>query len=256
MLKHRVIPILLFDGTYCVQTTQFKRPARRIGPINQYVNNIAKRNVDELVILDINATLEKRKPHFDKIKEFTLQQFCPVAYGGGIKSLEDIDVLIKYCGVDKVIIRTNFSLIYSAARKFGSQAIVYAMDCYKHHSNGSFFIYEAPRKFIPSKWAKIVQDQGAGELLLTSMSHQGLMRGYSKSLLHDVSRNLTIPVIANGGCGEEKHMVEAINSGASAAASSTMFCLRETTPQDCSRALHAAGYPTRLEPQSASQRPA
>src|SRR5688572_26855901 len=134
MLKHRIIPVILFDGSYCVQTTQFKKPARRIGPIGQYVNNIAKRNVDELIIIDINATREKRRPYFDKIKEFTSNQFCPVTYGGGIRSLEDIDVLIKYCGVDKVAIKTNFALIDSAAKKFGAQAIVYSMDCWKHHS--------------------------------------------------------------------------------------------------------------------------
>lgn len=258
-LKHRIIPIILFDGHYCVQTTQFKQPARRIGPINQYVNNIAKRNVDELIIIDINATKEKRRPYFDKIKEFTANQFCPVTYGGGIKSLEDIDVLIKYCGVDKVAIKTNFALIDNAAKKYGTQAIVYAMDCWKHHSNGSFFIHELPRKFIPGKWAKVIEKCHAGEILLTSMSHQGLMKGYSSHLIWQVANSIGIPVIANGGCGDKNHMIEAIKCGASAAASSTMFCLRETTPIDCARALQEAGLPARVSGTAsaldASQRP-
>lgn len=254
MLKHRIIPIILFDGTYCVQTTQFKQPARRIGPITQYVNNMANRNVDELVIIDINATKEKRRPYFDKIKEFTDNQFCPVAYGGGISSIEDIGRLIKECGVDKIIVKTKFSLINTASRKFGSQAIVYAADVKNNVVDG------IPRRLNIDRWLNIIQLEGAGEILLTDTVANGQMTGYNYKLITETVENLTIPVIANGGCGEPSHMIEAIKCGASAAAASSMFALRSVTPQDCARALQEAGLPARVSgavaPQTASQQPA
>lgn len=248
MLKHRVIPVLLYDGSYCVQTVRYQS-VRRLGPMEQYVNNMADRNIDELVILDITASKESRGPRFSKIKEFTEGQFCPVSYGGGIYSLADVNALIKECGVDKVIIKTASGLISEAAKKFGSQAIVYSMDCYVHHSNGTYFVHGMPKSMGVTEWAKIIEEKGAGEILLTAMYKNGTYDGYNFDLISRVSSAVNIPVIANGGCGSPEDMVKAIQAGASAVAASSMFALRGVTPQDCARAIQAAGLPARVAEQ-------
>lgn len=224
MLKHRIIPILLWDGKQCVQSVKFQRPHRPVGSMMQHIKIMERRNIDELIILDVNATIEKRKPLFDEIKEFTSQLYCPVTYGGGITELKDIELLLK-AGADKVAIKHRYNLINVATEKFGRQCIVKSVD-----SNGLWF--EAV-------------EQGAGEILLTSMDNNGTMKGYDENLLI-FYRHLNIPIIINGGCGNPQHMIEAIQAGASAVAASTMFLFSSTTPRDCAEALHAAGIPVRL----------
>lgn len=233
MLAHRIIPVLLYDGAYCVQTVQFKQPARRLGPMGQYVNNMAQRNVDELMILDICATKTERKPWFNNIKRFVEEQYCPVAYGGGISSLDDIKILVNECGIDKVVIHTMLTLIYSAARKFGSQAVVYALDYNKQIKNVIGL-------------SKIIENDGAGEILLTDVDCQGLMQGYNQRLIREVSSAVKIPIIANGGCMSPFDMELAIKNGASAVAASSMFALRGVTPNDCARHLKNANINARI----------
>lgn len=248
MLKHRVIPVLLFDGSYCVQTVQFKQPARKLGPMEQYVNNMSDRNVDELMILDISAGRMMRGPLFEKIKSFTSAQFCPVSYGGGIGTIDDISRLISDCGIDKVVVRSSRSLVYSAARKFGSQAIVYAIDAqpcaagYDH-----YHVSKWDNIYKPKTIAQSMENEGAGEILLTGIHKQGLMRGYDISIINEISNGINVPLIANGGCGIPEDMVNAIRAGASAVAASSMFCLRGVTPQDCASVLLAAGLPARVD---------
>lgn len=246
MLKHRVIPVLLYDGAFCVNTVQFVQPSRKIGPMEQYVNNMARRDVDELMILDINATRCVRGPLFAKLSLMTQDQYCPVSYGGGISSIDDIKRLINDCGVDKVVIKTHHELIEPAAHKFGSQAICYAMDCIKHHSDGSYYVQWIGREKGIRDWAQEIERRGAGEILLTHMHRQGTFTGYSENLIKLISSEVRIPVVANGGCGGPEDMVKAIKAGAYAVASSSMFALRGVTPQDCARALQAAGLPARV----------
>lgn len=246
MLKHRVIPVLLFDGSFCVHTTKFNR-LRRLGPIEQYTNNMANRDIDELILLDIKATPQGRAPKFDMIKRFTEKLMCPVAYGGGIRDVGDINTLIKNCGVDKVIIKTNYNLIHPASHKYGKQAIVYALDV---HNN---LVAEA------IKWAKLMEAEGCGEMIVTDVNHQGTMQGYNNLLINSVSKELKIPVVANGGCGGIGDMIIALSVGANAVAASSAFTIRGLTPQDASRGLQRAGIPARVSPtasgQEASQRP-
>ena len=243
MLKHRVIPVLLYDGSYCVVTEQFKTPARRVGPITQYVENMANRNIDELILIDIYATKQGRRPDFKRVKEFTNKLMCPVTYGGGIGSIDDISKLIKDCGVDKVAIKTNFNLIKEAANKFGSQAVVYSMDLYPHHSSGEYFVHGMTKAILPAYCAELMRNEGAGELLLTAMHKQGLMQGYS-NVISQI--NVKIPIIANGGCGSIEDMVNALKMGADAVAAGTVFCLRSLTPQEAARGLKEAGLPARV----------
>lgn len=249
MLTKRIVPILLFDGNYCVQTTQFSSH-RRIGPIDQFVNNMANRDVDELCLIDITATKEKRQPNYKKIKSFTEKLFCPVTYGGGVVTQDHVTKLIQECGVDKIAIKTSFSSIYSLAKKFGSQAIVYSCDIYNEKLHG--FPTKVRNRIDVLNWLKLIEKEGAGEILLTDINRQGMEKGYNLKLISKASKALNIPLIANGGAGNEKHFIEAIECGANAVAASTLFALRETTPRDAARAVHAAGYPTRLPPMTAS----
>lgn len=236
MLKHRIIPILLYDGFYCVHTVTHKRPVRRIGPISQYVFNMANRDIDELILIDIEATRQGRMPNFNQIKEFTKELYCPVSYGGGINSIDNASKLIQECGVDKILLKSRYDLTNDMATKFGSQAVVYVLDTWGEVFDG----------LIACAWAKSAQENGAGEIMLTDVQQQGTMSGFNYSLIDKVSSKTTIPVVANGGCGEPKDMVKAIKAGASAVASSSMFALRGVTPQDCARALRAAGLAARV----------
>jgi imidazole glycerol-phosphate synthase subunit HisF len=209
----------------------------------QFIENMERRNVDELIIIDVNATLEKRKPSYADINLFTRNLFCPISYGGGITHLDDIKRLIQDCGIDKVGIKSKFSLIYSAARKFGSQSVIYAADF--NNKNIEYI----PKKLNWKNWLKTIQNEGAGEILLTDMNKNGLSQGYNYKLIKEASKMVSIPIIANGGCGNSIHMVEAIKNGASAVAASTMFLFSDTTPSMCARILNNHGVPVRLDGQ-------
>lgn len=238
MLKHRIIPILLYDGAFCVHTTKHIRPVRRLGPIEQYTNNMANRDIDELILLDIEATRKSRGPNFSKIKKFTEKLMCPVAYGGGVRDIDDIRKLIQYCGVDKVVIKANYQIISHAAQIFGSQSISFALD-----THGSTVVTGIDAVY----WAKKMEELGAGEIIVTDINHQGTMQGYNNLLINSISKNVNIPVVANGGCGSLGDMVIALTAaGADAVAASSIFTLRGLTPQDAAVALHKAGLPVRV----------
>lgn len=244
MLKTRIIPILLYDGEYCVKTTQFNRPVRRLGPIDQYVLNMANRDIDELIILDILATEQRREPDFSQIKKFTEKLHCPVTYGGGVKNIDHIKKLIQECGIDKVVIKTHIGILEEAIKKLGSQSVVCALDCknnispYAHRLN-----------------ARVLEDIGAGELVVTDIDVQGTMNGYNLGLIGEIADNIKLPLIANGGCGSINHMIEAIKAGANAVAASTVFAFTGLTPRMAAEGLHAAGIPVRLDPKDARPRP-
>lgn len=245
MLKKRIIPILLWDGKQAVQTTKFARPYRPVGSMMQHIEVMESRNIDELIMLDIVATTEKRKPLFNEIKEFTSRLFCPVTIGGGISELDDIKRLIQDCGADKVSIKTNFSLINSAAKKFGSQAIIYSMDIYENKLHG---LPSRVRNRVDIKsWAKLIENQGAGEILLTDIDRNGTQLSYNHLLIQDIAKVVTIPIIANGGCHDWLCMKHAFECGASACAASTMFLFTEWTPKSVARKLREQGVSVRLD---------
>lgn len=202
----------------------------------QHIEVMESRDIDELIILDIVATTEKRKPLFNEIKEFTSKLFCPVTIGGGISELDDIKRLIHDCGADKVSIKTNFSLVYSAAKKFGSQAVVYSLDIYDEKIHG--VPSRVASKIWTNKWVKVIENEGAGEILFTDINQNGCQMGYSCGTIKRLSKATTLPIIANGGCGTAEHMKDAFNAGASACAASSMFLFTEWTPRACAKALH------------------
>lgn len=223
MLKKRIIPTLLYDSSLqCVKPISFGRPYRKLGPMSQYIKVMERRNVDEIILLDITATVEGRDPDVRKIKELTSGLYCPITYGGGISTLEHIrDILAN--GADKVAIKTNMSIIGPASQKFGSQAIVAVIDC-----NG----------YIDAvQYAKDFELMGAGEILLTDVNRDGTQNGYNLPLIWEITKAVKIPVIANGGCGNTHHMFQAIKEGASAVAAGSMFLFSDITPKKCADVL-------------------
>ncbi len=188
---------------------------------------------DEIVFLDITASFEKRKIILDVVKNTAEQVFMPLTVGGGIKSLEDIRALLN-AGADKISLNTsaveNPKLIQDAAKQFGSQCIVVAIDA-KRKAN-SWEVYTHGGRTATGKdavkWAKQAQKLGAGEILLTSMDRDGTKNGYDLELTAAITKALTIPVIASGGAGELKHFYDVFTkTGADAALAASIFHYNE-----------------------------
>lgn len=236
MLKTRVIPILLWDGEQAVQTTQFKRPARPVGSMMQHIEVLERRNLDELIILDIEATIQGREPLYKDIQEFTSKIFCPLTVGGGIYKLKHIEKLLN-AGADKVVIRSNSArkdFIRAAVLKFGAQAITIDI--------ASMWLTPQACHSI----AAYLNEIGVGEVMVTSIEKNGLMKGYELSNIKLFSESLVMPVIANGGCARPSDMRDALIAGAHAVAASSMFLFTEYTPDKCKKYLQEQGYPVRL----------
>ncbi len=228
MHRSRIIPTLLIDGDGLVKTQKFKNP-RYIGdPINA-VRIFNNKDVDELVLLDITASIEKREPRFENILEIVSEAFMPIGYGGGIINMSQIERLFKI-GIEKVILNTsafeNESLIGEASRVYGSQSVVVSIDVKKDFF-GNYHIYTAngkvKQKIELIQALKKFQELGAGEIMINSIDREGTMNGYDLKLVNDVCKNLKIPVVASGGAGKIEHFVEAINAGASGVAAGSMF---------------------------------
>lgn len=194
---------------------------------------IERRDVDELIILDIAATPNGRGPRFDEVAELCENLFCPVTVGGGVRNVEDIRRLLA-SGADKVAIKTAAtpSFVAEAAQRFGNQAIVVSID--------------VERGMDAMESARHAEASGAGEILLTSIDRDGMMNGYDLDLIRSVSGAVAIPVIAAGGCGGYGDIAAALNAGAHACAVGAAFQFKEMTPKGASRYLHERGYSVRL----------
>ncbi|MHB0952139.1 MAG: AglZ/HisF2 family acetamidino modification protein [Allorhizobium sp.] len=229
MLTTRVIPSLLLKGSGLVKTTGFKNPVYIGDPINA-IKIFNAKEVDELVVLDITASREGRGPAFDTIRDITNECFMPLSYGGGIRTVEDMRNILK-AGIEKVIINhaalTNPDLIKQAAAEFGSQAVLVSIDVKKSRWGGPQ-VYSSSGAKIPEKdpvrWARMVEELGAGEIYLTSVDCEGTMKGYDLKLIEAVSQAVGIPVIASGGAASVEDFQKAKRQGgASAVAAGAMF---------------------------------
>ena len=251
MLKVRVIPTLLVREVNIVKGPGFDS-WRAVGSPMQAVKVFNRRDVDELVILDINATPREAEP--DCVQIATLAQECsvPLTVGGGVRSV-DCSRKLLHAGADKVAINTHAyvdpSLITDGATCFGSQCIVAAID-YRRRTEGRAECFShcgtVATGLGPVEWAQRLEKLGAGEVLLTSIERDGLMDGYDLETLRAVTAAVSIPVIASGGAGTYEHMRAAIQqAGASAVAASSMFHFTQQTPAEAKRSLSAAGIPVR-----------
>lgn len=229
MLKTRVIPCLLYEKSGLVKTVKFKAP-RYIGdPINA-VRIFNDKEVDELILLDISASLRGAEPNFKMIESVASECFMPLAYGGGISTLEQMRHIFRL-GVEKVILNTaawiNPGLISQASREFGAQAIVVSID-FKRTFFGrhEVFINRGQKKTGTAllDYAKRMELLGAGELMISSIDRDGMMNGYAVDILSEITASVRIPVIASGGAGSLQHMKDVIEKGhVAAVAAGSMF---------------------------------
>ena len=229
----------------------FRRPHRIVGSMMQYIENYEEREIDELIILDVEATREGREPLYEDIKEYTAKLFCPLTVGGGIQQLEHIENLLN-AGADKIAVNTSLyrrpDFIYQAARKYGSQCIVVSINNTlvdgrnRYTDSGGIFVNQATTK----EMCKYAQELGAGEILLTDTIANGRMQGYNNDCIFECSYDLTIPIVCYGGCGEPRHMVDALVAGGAAVAASSMFMFKDTTPKECSRYINKLGFAARV----------
>lgn len=246
MIKKRVVSTLLWDGVSLVKGRSFSA-RRTVGALMQAIRVCERRDVDELVLLDVAATPQGRGPFFEELKEYTGHCFMPMAIGGGVSSCQDIEKLLR-AGADKAVIGSKIfdrDLIKRAAKRFGRQALVAAIDV----GNGKV-ITECGSKIndiSPVDLAKSLAKDGVGEILLTSIDAEGALKGFDCDLIGAVSKAVSIPVVASGGAGTPEHVLEAFRAGADAVAVGAMFLFTEATPISVRRYLHEHGIPVRLE---------
>lgn len=252
MLKTRIIPTLLYKDFGLVKDKGFLSK-RRVGDVLQTVRVYGLREVDELVLLDIAATLSGCGPDFALIDDVADECFMPLTVGGGVKCLDDIRNLLMV-GADKVAINSaaidDLDLISKAADAFGSQCVVVSIDVWQHE-DGRREVYShsgtKPTGHSPVDWARLLEQRGAGEILLTSINRDGMMTGYDIELIRDVSDAVSIPLIASGGAGSYDDLVQAVlGGGASAVAAASMFHFTEQTPLLAKRYMADAGIPVRF----------
>lgn len=228
MKRVRVIPALLIQKGGLVKSVKFKDHKYVGDPINA-VKIFNEKEVDEIVILDISATAEKRGPDIQQIKELASEAFMPMGYGGGITKLEEIKELIT-AGVEKVIINTsafnNPNLISEGAKYTGSQSIVVSIDV-KKNIWGKYKVYvqngTKNTNLDPVLIAKQMENAGAGELLLNAIDRDGTFSGYDTELIKLMSSEINIPLVAIGGGAAVEDFAKAIESGASAVSAGSMF---------------------------------
>jgi cyclase len=206
---------------------------------------------DELVFLDITASLEKRKTLLQLVKEVARVIRIPFTVGGGISELEDISLLLN-SGADKVSLNTsavkNPELITEAAKKFGSQAIVAAIDVKKIENDFKIFIKggKVETSIEAFSWCRTVSELGAGEILLTSMDKDGTKSGYDIEFLSSITKQISIPVIASGGAGNKEHFAEAFNNDVDACLAASLFHYQQLKISELKKYLSEKGIQVRI----------
>ena len=255
MLAKRVIPCLDVDRGRVVKGTNFVN-LRDAGDPVQVAARYEAEGADELVFLDITASAEKRNILLDVVRRTAEQVFIPLTVGGGIRSLEDIRLLLN-AGADKVSLNTAAverpALVQQGARYAGAQCIVVAIDAKRRPSGGGWevFTYGGRKNtgIDAVAWARRMERTGAGELLVTSMDCDGTRAGYDVALLKAIRRAVRVPVIASGGAGKPGHFYEALTAGgADAALAASLFHYRELAIPALKRYLKQKGVPMRTNP--------
>lgn len=251
MLSVRIIPCLDVRDGRVVKGVNFVNLIDAGDPVEQ-AKAYEKQGADELVFLDITASSDNRAIMRDVVERTAGQCFMPLTVGGGLRTLEDIRLMLN-AGADKVSLNTsaisNPDLVSEASAKFGNQCIVVAIDA-KRDGEGRWNVYthggRNRTELDAVEWAKEVEHRGAGEILLTSMDCDGTKDGYDIELTRAVSDAVTIPVIASGGAGTLGHLVDAVKrGGASAVLAASIFHFGTYTIEQAKEAMVAAGLPAR-----------
>lgn len=229
MRRIRIIPVLLIQNGGLVKSIQFQKHTYLGDPINA-VKIFNEKEVDEIIILDISASKERRAPNVRQIAEITGEAFMPLAYGGGISTEEQIKEIL-YEGAEKIVLNTcvfdSPELISRTSQRFGAQSIVVSIDVHKNWL-GQYKVYRdngtKNTGINPIDLAKKVVELGAGEIMLTSIDRDGTFKGYDLDLIKQVSDSVDVPVIACGGASEIADFQQAVSiGGASAVAAGSLF---------------------------------
>jgi cyclase len=251
MLKKRIIPCLDIRDGRTVKGISFKN-IRDAGDPVELAKLYARQGADELIFLDITATIENRQTLITLVERIAAELNIPFTVGGGINSVEDVGSLLK-AGADKITINSAAvrrpELITELAREFGSQCIVVAIDT--NFCDGEWIVYiDGGRLPFPIKtidWARKAEELGAGELLLTSMKNDGTKEGFSIDITELISRAVNIPVIASGGAGKKEHFREVFtNTTCSAALAASIFHYGEIDIRELKEYLKNEGIEIRL----------
>lgn len=229
LMRPRVIPVLLLRNRGLVKTVRFKDPTYLGDPIN-VVKIFNDKEVDELVFLDITATIEGRRPPFDYLREIASECFMPLGYGGGVRTLEDINTILGV-GIEKVSVNShaveNPTFVRQAADQVGSQSVVVSIDVKKNLLGRYQVATQGGRRATPLdpvRFAVQMAEMGAGEILLNSVDRDGTLQGYDIELIKKVAHSVDIPVVACGGAATIDDLAIAVrDGGASAAAAGSMF---------------------------------
>ena len=249
MLKKRIIPTLLLKLTGLYKGKKFSSD-RNVGSLMPSIRTYNMRDVDEIVILDIEATKNKIEPNFALIKEISENCFVPMTVGGGINKYEQVQKLFRN-GADKISINSHLyndlNFISAISDEFGSQSIVASVyvkkirDTWKCFSNNG----TVNTNYEVLQWCKKLEEIGVGEIMLCSIDRDGMMTGYDQELLKHVSENINVPVIISGGASEYNDFEEAILNGASAVAASSIYHFTYRTPNEAKDYLLSKNIPVR-----------
>lgn len=252
MLKTRIVGVLVVKSGIVVQSINFKRylPVGSVAVAVEYLN---RWGIDEIVLLDIDATPQGQPPQFDRVREYS--KFCqvPLTVGGGIRTVADMERLV-HSGADRIAINAaaieNPALIEEGARRLGSQCIVVSIDA-RSQENGEYRVYShsgsRTTPYDPVVFAKRAESAGAGEIFLTSIDQDGSKRGYDLELLRSVAAAVNIPVIVCGGVGHPGHLLEAANMDVSAVAAANFYHFTEHSVIVAKSHLKASGANVRLD---------
>lgn len=250
MLKKRIIPCLDIKNGRVVKGIQFEGLKDAGNPL-ELAQFYSENGADELVFLDISATLENRKTLSDLVNQISKKINIPFTVGGGINSVEDAKIMVQN-GADKVSINSaavkNPNLIADLANEFGSQFVVVAIDVKSVDNDWYVFVKGGTEKtnWKAIDWAKKVTELGAGEILLTSMNNDGEKKGFSLEITNQISKAISIPVIASGGAGNSQHFVDLFTqTDASAGLAASIFHYNEVPISELKTILKTQNIPIR-----------
>ena len=251
MLKNRIIPCLDVKNGRVVKGINFVDLKDAGDPVEQ-AKIYSDGGADEICFLDITASNENRDTIYEVVKKTSKKCFVPLTVGGGVRSIEDINKLLN-CGADKVSINTaavqNPKIAMESSLKFGSQCIVVAIDAKKEGNSWKIFTHGGRNKtdIDAIKFAKQMEEYGAGELLVTSMDRDGTQKGYDIDLMLKISSTVNIPVIASGGVGNLDHLAEGIIQGkANAVLAASIFHYGKYSIKEAKQYLDLKGIPVRI----------
>ncbi|MDA7445053.1 imidazole glycerol phosphate synthase subunit HisF [Candidatus Pelagibacter ubique] len=251
MLKNRIIPCLDVKNGRVVKGINFVDLKDAGDPVEQ-AKIYSDGGADEICFLDITASNENRDTIYDVVERTSKKCFVPLTVGGGVRGVEDINKLLN-CGADKVSINTaavqNPEMIIESSKKFGAQCIVVAIDAKKNGDKWEVFTHGGRNNtnIDAIEFAKKMEDNGAGELLVTSMDRDGTQIGYDNDLMFKISSTVNIPIIASGGVGNLDHLVDGIRLGnASAALAASIFHYGTHSINEAKQYLNSKGIPVRV----------